>query len=329
MREGLKTPVVLIIFNRPDVTQAVFERIAAVKPRTLLVIADGPREGRQGEAESCRLARQIVERVNWPCEVLRNYSETNMGCGRRVASGIDWVFQNVEDAIILEDDCLPDPTFFPFCAELLERYRDDERIMQVSGTNFLFGRRPTDASYYFSRYPLCWGWATWRRAWAHFDFEVRAWKKDPAACLAHFDVESERAFWRSAWDSIARGRPDIWDYHWSLAFLVADGLAATPSVNLVTNIGFGSDATHTRSRLLAMRPAVGTVRFPLRHPPQTEANATADRFTARRLFYQRSKPGKAVEILVRRSLAALSHARAGSRGTFASPQITTPAGHEQ
>ena len=136
--------VALIVFNRPEVTKIVFERIRQATPGRLMVIADGPREGRQGEADACLRVRQIVEHVDWPCEVLKNYSAANMGCGARVASGIDWVFQHVEQAIILEDDCLPDPTFFRFCEGLLERYRDEERVMQISGSNFLFGGRATE-----------------------------------------------------------------------------------------------------------------------------------------------------------------------------------------
>jgi hypothetical protein len=298
-------PLVLVVFNRPEATALVFERIRQARPQTLMLIADGPRQDREGEADACRSVRRIVENVSWSCELVKNYSETNMGCGHRIASGIDWVFQNVEEAIILEDDCLPHPTFFGFCTELLERYRDDERVMQISGSNFLFGRRYTGDGYYFSRYPLCWGWATWRRAWRLFDFEMQTWKASRGACLARFDHEPERAYWESAWDSVATSRY-TWDYQWALAFLNANGLAATPSQNLVTNIGFGSDATHTRSRLLALSLAAGTMKFPLRHPSRVEANVGADRFTARRLFYKRSVASKAAELVRIRLFAAIS-----------------------
>ena len=310
MDNAFTTPVVLVVFNRPDPARAVFDAIRAAKPRTLMVVADGPRPDRPGEAELCRQARAVVERPDWPCELVRNYAETNLGCGRRVATGLDWVFQNVEEAIILEDDCLPDPTFFRFCAEMLERYRDEDRVMQISGTNFLFGARPIHDSYYFSRYPLCWGWATWRRAWRRFDFDLNAWKADRQGYLAKFTEPRERAFWSATWDAVSSGRRDIWDYQWAFALLKACGLAVTPSVNLVRNIGFGPAATHTTSRLLAMRPAARAMNFPLRHPARLEANAEADRFTARRQFYKRSLPGKAAEAVIRRSLAAISHLRA-------------------
>lgn len=304
-------PVALLAFNRPDLTRIIFERIRQAKPRVLMVIADGPRAGNPNDAHTCKAVRRIAEQVNWPCELLKNYSETNLGCGRRVASGIDWVFQNVNEAIILEDDCLPGPGFFRFCVELLARYREDDRVMQISGSNFLFGRRFTQHSYYFSRYPLCWGWATWRRAWQHFDFEMGAWKVDPERCLARFDNHAERAFWRSVWDRVAGGRVDTWDYQWALAVFRANGLAATPATNLITNIGFGAGATHTRSGLLALCPKATAIKFPLRHSGQCEANFEADRFTARRAFCQRSMMGKGAEAVRRVLLEALSHLRYG------------------
>ncbi len=171
----IKTPVVVIIFKRTDTTEKVFEAIRLAKPPKLFVIADGPRADHPGEAEKCEAARAIIERVDWECEVLKNYSDTNLGCAKRVSSGLDWVFSNVEEAIILEDDCVPHLTFFPFCEELLEKYRYDTRIASISGQNVQFGRERTNYSYYFSRYNHCWGWATWRRAWQHFDFDMKLW----------------------------------------------------------------------------------------------------------------------------------------------------------
>lgn len=149
----LTTPVAFLVFNRPDTTIRVFEEIRRARPPKLLVVADGARADRPGEAEKCAQVRAIVEQVDWECGVLKNYADDNMGCKRRISSGLDWVFANVEEAIILEDDCLPHPSFFRFCEELLRRYRDDERVMMISGDNFQFGKKRTDYSYYFSKYP--------------------------------------------------------------------------------------------------------------------------------------------------------------------------------
>lgn len=158
------TAIVFLIFNRPEETARTFAAIKAARPSTLLVVADGPRLDRAGEQELCARTRTVIDGVDWPCEVLRNFADANIGCGRRVSSGLDWAFSQVDEAVILEDDCLPDPSFFPYCDELLERYRTDERIMMVSGNNFQNGASRTWDSYYFSRLPHCWGWATWRRA---------------------------------------------------------------------------------------------------------------------------------------------------------------------
>lgn len=168
-------PVILIMFNRPDTARQVFETIRAAKPEKLLVVADGPRADRPDDLEKCAATRAIINEVDWDCEVHTNFSETNMGCGPRSSSGITWAFEIVDKAIIFDDDCVPSASFFGYCAELLDRYESDERVMMVSGNNRLFGRAETADSYYFSRYAHVWGWATWRRAWAKFDINMTDW----------------------------------------------------------------------------------------------------------------------------------------------------------
>ena len=170
----LKTPVAFIIFKRPQETERVFAEIRKVKPQKLLVVADEPVQIDRGRPR-LRSARAIIDRVDWDCEVLKNYADVNLGCRLRVSSGINWVFDTVEEAIIMEDDCLPHPTFFRFAEELLDRYRDDRRMMSISGQNVQFGRKRTDYSYYFSRYTHCWSWASWRRAWQHYDLDMKLW----------------------------------------------------------------------------------------------------------------------------------------------------------
>jgi hypothetical protein len=171
----MRTPVAFLIFNRPDTTKKVFDLIREAKPPKLLVVADGPRQDKVGEVEKSMATRAIIDLVDWDCEVIANYSDVNLGCKVRVSSGIDWVFHEVEEAIILEDDCLPDLSFFRYCDELLERYRYDTRIMFISGDNFQFGRRSNTNSYYFSTPPI-WGWATWRRAWKYYDVDIKLWE---------------------------------------------------------------------------------------------------------------------------------------------------------
>jgi hypothetical protein len=273
-------PIIFLIFNRPAETFSVFERMREARPEQLLIVADGPRSNRPGEAALCRQTREVLERVDWPCEVLTNFAETNMGCGRRVASGLDWAFEQVEEAIILEDDCLPDPSFFRYCGELLERYRADERIMMISGNNFQNGASRTADSYYFSQLPHCWGWATWRRAWQHYDFAMRDWRRAPNLTLLQelADNSELERYWRQCLDGVTAGKIDTWDYQWMYCLWKQRGLAVAPNVNLVTNIGFGAAATHTVAVDDRYLVPTHAIKFPLRHPAIIEPHREADAF---------------------------------------------------
>lgn len=242
----LSTPVAFFIFNRPETTEAVFREIAAARPQKLLIVADGPRPDRSDDVERCESVRRIVEDVPWDCEVLRNYSDVNLGCKARVSSGLDWVFKECEEAIILEDDCLPDPTFFTYCSELLRRYRDDERVMTISGTNFLDGTKRTDFTYYFSRIPFIWGWASWRRAWQHYDVSMTEWPtlRNSRWLESIFPWQEAVSYWTRKFDATYDGSIDTWDYQWIMSSWLQSGITCAPKVNLIENIGFGEDATH-------------------------------------------------------------------------------------
>ena len=282
----LTTPVAFIIFNRPDTTARVFDAIAKARPPKLLVIADGARTHRAGEAQRCAQTRAIIDRVDWDCEVLTNYADTNLGCKVRVSSGLDWVFEQVPEAIILEDDCLPDPSFFQFCQEMLVRYRDDARIGMVSGDNFQFGQRHGDASYYFSRYPHIWGWASWRRAWQHYDVTAAQWPalRDQGLLDALLAEPAERAFWAHCFQGVFEARIDTWDYQWTLAHWAQGLLSVLPAVNLISNIGFGAGATHTRGASIYADMPVAALDFPLRHAAPVWPHAVADAHTSSHMF---------------------------------------------
>lgn len=263
----LSIPVALLVFNRPDTTARVFEAVRRARPQQLLLIADGPRADCPGDVLKCAEVLGIVENVDWTCEVLRNCSETNLGCKVRVSSGLDWVFGLVEHAIILEDDCLPDQTFFRFCEEMLNRYRDDERVMSICGSNLLGSWKSDIQSYHFSFYGGIWGWATWRRAWAHYDVSMALWRELPARRQIR-EVLGGGALYRSRaldFDRFAAGQVDTWDYQWTFAQLMRSGLTLISSTNLVSNIGFNSDATHTLNpeSIFADLPRIPCV-FPLK-----------------------------------------------------------------
>ena len=284
----MKTPVVLIIFNRPDTTAKVFAAIRQARPPKLLVIADAARSDRPGEAEQCAAAKAIIDRVDWECEVLTNYSDVNLRGMLRISTGLDWAFTHVERAIILEDDCLPDPSFFPFCEELLDRYQDDERIMAISGDNFQFGRNPTGYSYYFSRYPHCWGWATWRRAWQHYDIDLKLWPKirDGNWLQAIFKEPTTVKYWQKIFQAIYDKKiTHGWDYRWTFACWIQNGLIILPHVNLVTNIGFGAGASNTTdSTSKNANLPIQAMSFPLEHPPFVLCHFRADDFTQKTHF---------------------------------------------
>ncbi|MBD2610738.1 MAG: glycosyltransferase [Nostoc sp. ZfuVER08] len=283
----IKTPVCLIVFNRPDTTEKVFQAIRQVKPPILLVVSDGPRIDKLGEVEKCAAVRAIIDKVDWECQVLKNFSDVNMGLKRRVSTGLDWVFNNVEEAIILEDDCLPDPTFFRFCEDLLEYYRYDKRVMLITGTNFQFGLQRTEYSYYFSRYIDCWGWATWKRAWQHYDFEMKQWPeiRDNNWLFDILQDSQEVASWTNIFQNTYDGYINSWAYRWKLACWIQNGLTIIPSTNLVSNIGFNADAVHTKDNKspFANTP-VKAMDFPLRHPEFVIRDAEADNFTKKVMF---------------------------------------------
>jgi hypothetical protein len=304
----LKAPVALIIFNRPETTARVFVEIRKAKPAKLLVVADGPRSDRPNEADKCAAARAVIEQVDWDCELFTDYANTNMGCRQRVSSGIDWIFDTVEEAIILEDDCLPHPTFFRFCDELLERYRDDKRIMAISGDNFQFGRTWTNYSYYFSRYNHIWGWATWRRAWQYYDVTMKLWPEIRSKGWLNDILSNAGAakFWSENFQMIYAGqerRADTWDAQWTFTCWIQNGLTILPTVNLVSNIGFNLEATHTFNHWsrVANMPIAAMV-FPLQHPPYMIREAQADDFT-RNILFKSNFFTRTIKRIVRKILA--------------------------
>jgi hypothetical protein len=261
----MKTPVAFFVFNRPDLTRRVIERIAAARPERLLVVADAPRPGHGSDEALCEEVRRIVSTVDWPCEVETNFSDRNLGCGRRISSGLDWVFERHDRAIVLEDDCLPSTSFFPYCDELLERYRDDDRVGMISGCNLGFPFASRRADYCFSRYPYGWGWASWRRAWKDYDFALNAY--DPGVFDELFDDPMVAAHVRGRVERSRSGELDTWDYQWLYTLLAQSRLSIVPTVNLIANIGFGrEDATHTNYVHPFANLQVEELRFPLRHP---------------------------------------------------------------
>jgi hypothetical protein len=265
---NLKTPVLFLIFNRPKTTQRVFDVIRQAKPPLLFVAADGPRNDRPCDVGRCEKTRQVIETVDWECEVVTLYREKNLGCRKAVSSAIDWFFENVKEGIVLEDDCLPSLSFFFYCQELLEHYRDDMRVMQICGSNVLNKWDRNGRSYFFSNYGPVWGWASWRRAWDYYDVDMKLWSEiREKKIYEDFCLSSQEAVYRlDLYDMVFSGRIDTWDYQWGFAKMLRSGLSIIPADNLISNIGFGPDATHTKSFSSFSGLLIHNIDFPLKHP---------------------------------------------------------------
>jgi hypothetical protein len=273
-------PIALIVFNRPHLTAQVYDLVRAVRPRRLLVVADGPRSSRPEDRTLCENVRKIVSSPDWPCELQKNFAEENLGNRRRVSSGLNWVFDQCPEAIILEDDCMPCPSFFSFCSKMLSRYREDSRVMHISGQNLQSGRRRGSGSYFFSRYSLSWGWASWRRAWQYYDVNLSSWPdaRQKAWLTSILDDPLEIGYWTEIFDKTYNGCIDTWDYQWLFTCWCQNGLSIQPNENLVSNIGVGPDATN-------FKEGHRTLGLPTRelsecvHPTAIFQNKEADRFT--------------------------------------------------
>ena len=270
-------PVLLILFNRPEPTRLVLEAVRQARPARLYVAADGPRPAHPTDAARCAETRALVMAgVDWPCQVRTLFGTTNQGCGLGPAAAISWFFEQEPEGIVLEDDCLPTPDFFRFCAELLPRYRTDTRVMHIGGNNLAREAHqpvtPGGDSYHFSGRVHSWGWASWRRAWQHFDFTLALLPqlRRRRALADVYPSRLERWFWLRKFEAVRTGPQPahIWDYQWHFAVAAHGGLAIVPAVNLVANIGFGAEATHTfDAHDQNAHPAPGALRFPLCHPP--------------------------------------------------------------
>lgn len=277
--------VLLLAFNRPDTTRRVLDSVRAVQPRRFFFAVDGPRD-RPGESHAVEEVRSLRHEIDWDCEVHTLFSASNLGCKLAVSRAISWFFDHVEEGIVLEDDCVAHPSFFAYVAELLERYRNDERVMMISGDNFQRAQR-ADCSYYFSRYAHIWGWATWRRAWRHYDHRMRSWPqlRQRDWLLEILGERSAAAYWDRIFEQTYLEQNSSWAYRWTFAVWVHGGLTILPRVNLVSNIGFGEDATHTTSAKnpLAALP-LEEITFPLKHPLAVVRDTRADEYTQRAFF---------------------------------------------
>jgi len=285
------TPVLFLVFNRPDTTQQVFNVIKQVKPKQLFVAADGPRPNKKGEVEKCETVKAIVNQVDWDCELKTLFREENLGCKMAVSSAITWFFENVEQGIILEDDCLPDLSFFSFCEELLFRYKDDDRIGHIGGNCFSQNLIKEGLSYDFCSFAHIWGWASWRRVWKNYDVNFKYWEealKDKKKRKNILRNLREQLYFSSyISDAIyEKNGMNTWDVQYLFLLRVQNQLSIYPAVNLVMNIGLNTpDATNTKkSGTKNCIPAI-SMTFPLKHPHHIIENQSINKFIMKYNFF--------------------------------------------
>lgn len=283
---SVKVPVLLLVFNRPECTSRLIELIESMRIAKLYVSADGPRKGVEADRENCKQVRALIRNCREAVPERLQFHDENLGCKLGAASGMDWFFQHEQRGMILEDDCLPNPEFFKFCREMLDRYEDDESIFAVCGNNFQNGKKRGDGSYYFSKYAHIWGWATWRRAWQKNDVDMAFWPELRASeqWKKLYPKQREREHWEQLLDRVAAGEIDTWDYQWLASIWAHGGKSIIPNKNLVTNVGFGAEATHTTDVVspFANLPTQGLGE--IIHPSSEAVCDSADRYVFSRNY---------------------------------------------
>lgn len=277
MSIGFDIPVAFCFFNREDKAMAVFSKIKEVRPQKLYLISDGPRDCRDGEDKIVNEVRDaVLGAIDWECEVKTNFAEKNMGCGDRISSGLSWVFDNEEQAIILEDDCVPDVTFFEYCRQMLDYYKDDERIMSIGGSSSdLYDAKEGD--YCFTKTPFIWGWATWRRAWNKYDYKLKDWPelKKSKFFKKHFPGKSY-LFYTSEFQALYNHKFDTWDYQLMYATIKNNMLNISPKRSYISNIGFDGESTHTATSEGFAVSSAFECEFPIRHRKNVEWDEAVD-----------------------------------------------------
>ena len=281
----MDTPVAVFCFNRPEATANLLKRLASVQPTQVFVVSDGPRPGSRDDHVRVAAVRRQFDSLSWRCRVSRDFAGSNLGCRSRIVSGLDWVFEQVDRAIILEDDCLPDPSFFPFCEDLLARYEGNTRIASVCGMTHDQIKNPIHESYRFSRYCFIWGWATWRRAWQTYDASMPSWAGHTVDALLKrtFDSLRARLYWKMIFNRCRDGRIDTWDYQWAFSCWRNEMMHIVPRVSMVENHGFGVESTHTSRRLHDSIP-IEPMSLPLSHPGRIQADWARDNALEDQIF---------------------------------------------
>ena len=280
-----KIPVLLLIFNRPKATMMVFDEIKKYRPKQLFVAADGPMKGNGYSKIRCEQARKITEKIDWKCEVKRLYRNKNMGLKASIYEALNWFFNNVEEGIILEDDCVPDMSFFRFCGKMLKKYKNDRRVMHIGGSNFLPSEMQKREGYYFSKYSNVWGWATWRRAWKKMDFSMRNWYKFEKSTKFKLILPNywEQKYWIIFANALKNGKINSWAYRWLFSIWENEGISISPGVNLVKNVGLTGGGTHVNTNIKILKTKIKAINSDV-SPFDSSYSELADEYARKHVY---------------------------------------------
>ena len=283
----LEKPVVVIIYNRPDKVKMLMAQIARAKPRRVFLIADGPKTASISDKIAVKEAMKAFrENLTWTCEVFENIAPANLGCGKRISSGLDWVFSHVDEAIILEDDCIPNYDFFGFCSEMLDAFKDNAHIGMISGSSFLPLGVDPDYDFFVSNYAHIWGWATWKSTWMHYDFGIKNWPNGKSEMFNRVAIRTrrEKRYWQLAFDSVKSGALDTWDYQLVHMLWSRNLKTIAPTKNLVSNTGFDKSATNTFFNRELSERATSGFNWPLRWPESLSVDPEKDELIGKEIF---------------------------------------------
>jgi hypothetical protein len=286
-RVKFRVPILLIGFNRPEAFETVLEAIRLVNPEKIYIALDGPREGVDLDIQKIGACKKKLNNINDECVIKTLFRDKNLGCKRSVSQAIDWLFSSEERGIILEDDCVPNPSFFRYAEELLDKFSDDERIMSIGSQQYFKSLSQSEYSYSFSKYHHCWGWATWKRAWKKYDGSMTKWPllRENNWLTGVGGYAGFETYWKPIFDKCYDGKISSWAYAWSLSCWTQSGLSIIPQKTLVRNIGFGDEATHTfKAPNSLMDIPVGEILFPIIHPENVYVNQIGDLWVDKYFF---------------------------------------------
>ncbi len=275
-------PLLLLLFNRPKETEILINRLRKIKPEKIYISQDGPRINFLEDQVLCKEVRNVIQKINWKCEIKTRYLKFNLGCRSSVSSAIDWFFNFEDDGIILEDDCIPSKSFFNFCAQMLNKFKNSENIFTISGSNFQKDNFVGEGDYYFSKYAHCWGWATWRRAWKYYDDNMKFWSKlkNSETWTKLHPNKYEKKYWSKIFNLVYSKKIDSWAYVWLASIWYLNGKSIIPNKNLIINIGFNEKATNTvsSSNIDLVNLNFQEMSDILSHPKEVKINTKADNF---------------------------------------------------